>query len=459
MTLTLLDAPPLSLTGLAQARRLAARAQDEAAKRAYLDILRADPASLDALLELARLALRGGSRSAARTAYEQAIFCHPDNPVARVNLGNLLIESGEFDAARSQFAQAIARSPGLAPAHQGLARVLTALGDAAGAQSHWAKGFACGGLAPQPFHGTGQGVRVLLLVSAKGGNIPTRTLIDDTLFAVTALYAEFYDPARPPPPHDLVFNAIGDADLCGEALAKAREIVAVSPAPVINPPDAVARTGRAANACRLAGLADVVVPAIRPMARAALLAADDLAFPLLVRSPGFNTGQHFVRVEHRADLPAAIADLPGDELLAIDPLDCRSDDGLVRKYRAMLIGGALHPLHLALSADWKVHYFTADMALSAAHRAEEAAFLQGIPAAIGARATAALRAIDAALGLDYAGVDFAVAPDGRLMLFEANPGMVISPPGPEPMWDYRRAPIQRALGAVRALFLSRATAQ
>jgi hypothetical protein len=137
-------------------------------------------------------------------------------------------------------------------------------------------------------------------------------------------------------------------------------------------------------------------------------------------------------------------------------VDARGADGLYRKYRVMLIEGAPYPLHLALSTLWKVHYFSADMAQNAAARAEEAAFLDDMDATIGRRAVAALEAIADALALDYAGVDFAVAPDGRLLLFEANPGMVISPPGPESIWDYRRAPIDRALTAVKALMLGKA---
>lgn len=448
--------PPTVPALLERARGLARAAADEAAKRAYLDVLRRDPASLDALLELARLALRGGHRSAARTAYQQAIFCHPDDPTARVNLGNLLIESGEFDWARAELEAAVAARPGLAAAHQGLARVLTALDEPRLAAEHWRQAFGAGGLAPQPFCGEGPGLPVLLLVSAKGGNIPTRWLLDDTLFSVTALYAEHYDPDLPLPPHAVIFNAIGDADLCGEALCSARAVVARSSAATINPPDLVSTTGRAAIARRLGGLGDLVAPRTQLFQRADLLAAPRLEFPHLFRSPGFHTGQHFVRVERREELAAAITDLPGDELLAIEPLDARGADGLFRKYRVMLIGGAAHPLHLAVSTGWKVHYFTADMATNAAHRAEEAAFLADMPAAIGPRAVAALAAIAAELGLDYAGVDFAVAPDGRLLLFEANPGMVISPPGPEPIWDYRRAPIERALAAVKALLLDRA---
>ena len=456
--MTSVSQPELS-PDLEAARGLARRGADEAAKRAYLDLLRRDPTSLDALLELARLALRGGHRSAARTAYQQAIFCHPDDPTARVNLANLMIESGEFDAAKAEFEAALVSRPALAAAHQGLARVLTALGETERAAEHWSQALGAGGLAPQPYWGEGPGVAVLLLVSALGGNIPTRALLDDRIFAVTALYAERHDPAAPLPPHAVIFNAIGDADLCEAALANAGSIVAGSAAPVVNPPQRVRATGRAAITQRLGVLADVIAPRTRLVGRAALLAGADIAFPHLFRAPGFHTGQHFVRVERRGDLAIAIADLPGEALLAIEPLDARGPDGRFRKYRAMLIGGAPYPLHLAISAHWKVHYFSADMAKDEALRAEEAAFLADMPAVIGPRAVRALAAIAAELALDYAGVDFAVAPDGRLLLFEANPGMVISPPGPEPMWDYRRAPIDRALDAVRALLLAKAGAR
>jgi hypothetical protein len=98
------------------------------------------------------------------------------------------------------------------------------------------------------------------------------------------------------------------------------------------------------------------------------------------------------------------------------------------------------------------------MAESAAARAEEAAFLVDMPGVLGPRAMAALSAIAERLGLDYGGVDFGLSPAGEVLLFEANAGMVIQPPGPEPVWDYRRAPIARALAAVKALLLARAGA-
>jgi hypothetical protein len=43
-----------------------------------------------------------------------------------------------------------------------------------------------------------------------------------------------------------------------------------------------------------------------------------------------------------------------------------------------------------------------------------------------------------------------------VLLFEANATMVINLPDPNPIWDYRRAPITRALDAAKALVLTRA---
>ncbi|HEX4192380.1 MAG TPA: tetratricopeptide repeat protein [Stellaceae bacterium] len=440
---------------IARARQLAARAEDDAAKAVYIDVLRRDPTHFAALNELATLAYASGHRSAARTAYEQAVRCHPGNPLGRVNLGNLLAEDQDFATARAQYEAALAADPDLAEAHQGLARALSELGETAAAEPHWQKGFSQHALVMRPYRGTGKGVPVLLLVSARGGNIPTQQILDDRVFAVSALYAEFFDPARKLPDHALIVNAIGDADLCSDALARAEAIVKRSTAPVINPPARVRPTGRAANAARLAALPDVKAPTIRVLSKSALAMAE-LRFPLLLRAPGFHTGRHFVRVERREDLTPAMAQLPGEELLAIDYLDARGADGMARKYRVMIIDGALYPLHLAISADWKVHYFTADMAANAAHREEERRFLTDMPSVIGTRAVAALNAIGKSLSLDYAGVDFGVSADGALLLFEANATMVINPPDPDPVWDYRRAPILAALDAAKRMLLTKA---
>ena len=95
--------------------------------------------------------------------------------------------------------------------------------------------------------------------------------------------------------------------------------------------------------------------------------------------------------------------------------------------------------------------FSADMLASQTYRAEEQRFLEDMRAAIGDRALSALARIGEILGLDYAGMDFALDPGGLVLLFEANATMVINPPPPEPIWDYRRTAIQRALDAAKRL--------
>jgi len=148
--------------------------------------------------------------------------------------------------------------------------------------------------------------------------------------------------------------------------------------------------------------------------------------------------------------------LPGAELTAIQYLDSRGADGKVRKYRVMLIDGRLYPLHLAISSDWKIHYFTAEMADRAEHRAEDAEFLENMPAVLGPRAMNALETIQTVLGLDYAGIDFGLSSSGDLLLFEANATMVVNPPEPDQRWAYRRPAVERIFNAIRNMLLNKA---
>jgi hypothetical protein len=145
-------------------------------------------------------------------------------------------------------------------------------------------------------------------------------------------------------------------------------------------------------------------------------------------------------------------------LLVIEYLNARGADGNARKFRVMMIDGQIYPLHLAISRNWKVHYFTSDMADKPDHRAEEAMFLTDMRAALGDTAMMALEQIRDALGLDYAGVDFGLAPDGMLLLFEANATMVIAVPDADERWTYRRAAINRIIDAVVAMILQKSTA-
>lgn len=447
---------PASITeALERARALTRIADDEAAKATYLDLLRTDPTNCHALNELGNLALAGGFRSAARTAYAEAVRHHPANPLLRVNLANALRADNDLAGARLHYEAALAIDPGMHDAHQGMAWVLKE-SDRARAEWHLLKGFSGKTTVTKPYRGTQTGIPLLLLVSARGGNIPTDMWITDRRFAVHAIYTEFYDPHIALPPHALVVNAIGDADLCAVALSRGEELLAHSSAPVLNRPARVLATGRADVARRLGAIPGVIAPKIDSLQPAAILQAADLKFPLLLRRPGFHTGEHFLHVANRDELPAAIDSLADDVLLVISYLDARGADGMSLKYRVMFIDGVLYPLHLAISADWKVHYFSSDMPQNPSFREEERRFLEDMAAALGPKALQALRHIGAALQLEYAGVDFALSSDGSVLLFEANATMVVFPPGPDPMWDYRRGAINNVLEAATRMLLTHA---
>ena len=186
------------------------------------------------------------------------------------------------------------------------------------------------------------------------------------------------------------------------------------------------------------------------------VAGNGFSFPFLVRTPGFHTGRYFVRVDNLQELIAAAAQFPGDEVCLIDQLDARDGDGFFRKLRVMIIDRKIYPLHLAISRHWKIHYFKADMADSPQNRRHDAAFLDDMPRFIGPRGMAALERINAALDLDYGGIDFAVNADGDILLFEANATMVMVPLSNDPKWDYRRPAFDAVFAAVRTMLLDRA---
>jgi len=436
---------------------LAGLGRADEARQDYLAVIARAPDHFGALNDLGTLLYNTDFRAAARTAYAEAVRRHPDNPIGRINLANALAADGQYGEAREHYEAALGLAPDHPDAHQGMANLLQDLGEAEAAERHRQQSYRGRAVSVLPFRGAGAPRRVLLLVSAAGGNVPTRFLLDDTVFETAVLAVEAHTAQTVLPAHDLVFNAVGDADLSVAALDAAEAVLARTGAPAVNPPSRVRLTGRAANAQRLADLPGVVAPRVAVAARETLEdAARDFGYPLLLRSPGFHTGRYFERVDGPAELATIAAGLPGRELMLIEGLDARDAQGRSRKFRVMIVDGRLLPMHLAISADWKVHYFTADMAERPEHRAEEAAFLADMPGVLGARAMAGLEAIAQRLALDYAGVDFGLGPQGEVLLFEANATMVVNPPDPDPRWDYRRGPVERILAAVRAMLIARA---
>ena len=426
------------------------------ATKTYLDLLILDSSHLGALLNLGNLLLAAGKKTAARTAYSQAVANHPDDLASRIKLAAVLVEAHEPGEAREHLEHALKLDPNSRQAHAGMSFALADLGDAERSSRHRRAAYQDRCVIPVPYCGGQPPITVLELVSNTAGDTRFNVFLSNQIFQKYFVATEFYNSSVPLPPHDLVVNAIGDADLTGPALAGAQSLVAHTIAPVINAPAAVLATGRCEVALRLASVPGVVTPRTITLSRELLSPTDAQAtlsrhrftFPLLLRTPGFHGGEHFLKVDALENLPAALAKLPGRDLTVIQFLDAQSPDGKTRKYRVMMIDGRLYPLHLAIARDWKIHFHNADMAHVPEHRAEDAAFLADMPGVLGPRAIAALQTIQKTLGLDYGGIDFALNNNGEVLLFEANATMAIVPPEAGARWDYRRATVDQIYRAV-----------
>jgi hypothetical protein len=430
------------------------------ALRAYVEVLDRQPTHFGGLTNLGSLLFERGRAADARPYVTAAAALYPRDPVAQVNVAQLHAAAGDVDAAVAAYAAALQVKPDFLHAHLGLAAIYTQLDDPMRAQAHLDRAYAEPKAWSLPYRGSAPPLQVLLLVSALGGDMVTNLFFDDEVVQKCVLLADSVRGDLAIPPYHVLFNAIGDADRSRPSLERAVAIAAASPAAIINEPSAVLRTGRVDTMQRLRGVTGVRAPRTERIARAGLTAGAlmqrGFTFPLLLRSPGHHAGDHFAVVTAPEALAGVAATLPGGELLAIEYLDARGADGDVRKYRVVAVDGRLFPVHLAIAAQWKVHYFSAEMTGRPDHRAEEAAFLEDMPSVVGEGGMRALEAICATMGLDYAGVDFGLAGDGTILVFEANATMAVYPPESGASESVRRRAVDRVIAAVREMLVARA---
>ncbi len=431
----------------------------EEALESYRRLVKFDPAHRGALNNMGNLLTTAGKFEEAHDAYSRAVTVSPGDPMCEVGYANSLRKRGELEAARGHFEIALKTDPDYWQAHLGMSSVLRDLNRAEDSYAHRRAAFRGRCIVPLTYRGKQPPITVLELAAIGAGNTRFTNFLSDSIFKRYLVAAEFYEPGTPLPPHQIVINSIGDADAAAPALTGADALVAHTRAPVINRPAAVLATGRCEIARRLFLLPGVITANTVTLPRESLIAPDaqdtllgrGFAFPLLLRTPGCHQGENFLRVESMDGLPAALESLPGDELTVIQYLDARGRDGKSRKYRVMMIDGKLYPLHVAISHRWKIHYFSADMAESHEHRAEDREFLENMHGILGNQAVNALRAIQNKLGLDYGGIDFGLNENGDVLVFEANATMAVIPPAEDSRWDYRRPAVAKVCEAVHAM--------
>ncbi len=317
------------------------------------------------------------------------------------------------------------------------------------------------------------GLRLLAFATAGDfmANTPLDFLLEGSEVELVTCYVDEGLP-RPGdlPAHDLAFLAIGQSEASAPLLASLEPGLKAWPVPVLNVrPGAISALTRDGVAARFAGHPHVLCPPVRRTDRAALAAvaagerpsaslAEGLAFPLVVRPLDTHAGGGMERIADQAELGAYLAARAEDAFFVTAFVDYAGLDGLFRKLRIAFIDGRPFIAHMAVSERWMVHYLNAGMDQSEAKRAEEAAMMAGFDDGFAARHADAFDALVDAFGLDYFGIDCAEAPDGRLLLFEADVAMIIHAMDGEDLYPYKKPAMRKLFSAFTAALQAHAPA-
>lgn len=362
--------------------------------------------------------------------------------------------AAEPQAARSRLESALASGacrPDDIERRHALWEICQACGDPEAALAHQSRAIASDPLRSRAGPEGATPERVVLAIAAPGdfrANLPLDLLLDDRTELHTLFLADPDATGRDPSALvarlgplagriDAVFVVIAEDPRQRAHLAAADRLIDRLGRPAINRGAAIAAMSRVEVSHRLAGVEDCIVP-LHTQTSAASIAARAVFAPFIVRPVCSHAGVGLARIASREQARDYLRTGPSAESFTLAPfVDYRSPDGLYRKFRVVFVDGVPHPLHLAIHDDWAVWYYNAGMDRHPDRLAEEARFLADMTGWLGLRATAALARLGRRIDLDVFGIDAGVMPDGRLVLFEIETGMIVSdacrdPGGPLP---------------------------
>lgn len=462
---------------------LRALGRDEAAAAAFAAAIRLQPGAAHSQLGLAEIELAAGRVDAAAAHYEAALAAAPTLAEAHFGLGlarvrqqrpeaardcfaaalalrpehadtryNLAVVEGQLqhnDIAERLYREVLAQDPDHVAAHVNLSAILMAQERTEEGRQHIAAAYSRCNVFPRSSP-TAQRT-VLVLFDAGRGNANMSYLFDERANNLIDWMIEYAPPRQEAqlPPYDIVFNAMGDPDLTGGVIARVERFLEVCRRPLLNHPARVAATARDKLPQLLAGIEGIVVPPVWRFAGELDTAALAAELPLLLRPVHTQGGIGLRLARNVEELAQYRAAQPGPVYVARF-VDFRSADGWYRKYRMFFIDRKPYPYHLAISPQWMVHYYSAGMEDQPWKLAEERAYLEAPEAALGAAAMTALRAIGERLDLDYAGIDFSLLEDGRLLVFEANSTMLVHPERDDGPLRHKNVHVNRILQAFEA---------
>jgi hypothetical protein len=204
---------------------------------------------------------------------------------------------------------------------------------------------------------------------------------------------------------------------------------------VVNPPQAVAQTTRAANAEKFADAKNFIFPrTIRIDHGIDTHATMDrilnvMNLPVILRPLNTHVGGGAVLAEDEAALEREIAQQPFATFYAIEYHDCESEDGLFRRYRFACIDSNLFANSLQISQGWNVHGAGRENLdwVGRGFDKEENAFYDEPEELLGAKPENVFAEVMEQTPLDIYGIDFGFRrADGRIVVYEINAAMALS---------------------------------
>jgi len=439
---------------------LAAADDAEGAVSHYRQALLLRPDWVEVRFALGRLFQMRKQLVEAAECFQHCVSLKPDFVPAVFNLGCVFALAGIAHGSKEAdkfaikwFQRAVELAPDLEPANFHLAKLLEDAGRFAEARpfrDSVARPLPLE-IVPAPEHRRS----LLILCTPSSANTPFRNLLPAQVNSLITWHIDYATDEQQAslPPFDLAFNAVGNADWDAQCFDRAASFARHCARPLLNPPERVARTRRDMMPALLAGIPDVVAAQVARLSREEIkvgglrerLEREGLACPLIVRPFGHQGGVGVILAETAADLEAISFD-DAEFYYFIQYWDYRGLDGYFRKYRTVFVDWQPHHYHLAISKDWLVHYFSAEMLSVPWKQAEERRFLEHPVEVLGARAAAAVAAIGQRLDMDYAGIDYTVLTDGRVLVFEGNATMSVYFPQ-EPEYAYKTEHVQAILTA------------
>jgi hypothetical protein len=305
--------------------------------------------------------------------------------------------------------------------------------------------------------------RILVIVAAGDlmANTPIDFLLNDPGFSVEYLFVlPGQEVPRRLPDHDVVIVGVAYSRAHEPILEALCEAAEYWPGPVLNHPRHVLRTSRHGIAEALAGAAGLLVPRVLRAHRADLMTEgcglpEGFDFPVLVRAVDTHAGNDLRKVEDIETLRHAVFGTGAEEIYLTEFCDYRDADGLFRKYRIALIDGAPFLCHMAIRDHWMIHYLNAGMLEDPDKRAAEAAAMMAFHQGFALRHREAFAEMHRRLGLDYVVMDCAESRDGRLLIFEADTGMVVHDMDSAEMFPYKAPQMRKVFSAFQQALTAR----